>query len=291
MPYALYPGCLILQRMQAYEASARLVLEAIGLPIASLEGAACCGAPVVESFTEDWLALAAYNLALAARDRVDILTLCGSCTNTLRRARQAIRSDAGERARMAERLEPLGLALEPLPDVHHLLQVLIDHRAQLAAKIVRPLHGRVAATYPCQVFRPGDVAQFDDPLRPQSLRELAALAGVEVIRYDAEYECCGSTLLMVDESLALEVGRRKLASAQEADVIVDACGNCQLILERHASALIQGDRALRRPTLFISQLLGLALGLSPQALGVRDEVAGLLLDTDRIDSRHEDGRG
>jgi heterodisulfide reductase subunit B len=277
MPYALYPGCLILQRMQAYEVSARLVLEAIGIPTGALAGAACCGAPVVESISEDWLALAAYNLALAARDQVDILTLCGSCTNTLRRAHHLIRADGDTRARLSERLQPLGLRLEPLPEVHHLLQVLIAHQKHLAAKIVRPVRARVAVTYPCQVFRPAEVAEFDHPLRPQAMRRLAELAGAQVIRYDAEYECCGSTLLMVDESLALEVGRRKLVSAQAADVIVDACGNCQLILERHASGLTQGDRALWRPTLFISQLLGLALGLEPDALGVRDDVARQLL--------------
>ncbi|RLC59433.1 MAG: hypothetical protein DRI80_12550, partial [Chloroflexota bacterium] len=61
---AFYPGCLVLQRMPEYEVAARAVLRALGIELEIVQQATCCGSPVVESFTADWVYLAAYNLAL-----------------------------------------------------------------------------------------------------------------------------------------------------------------------------------------------------------------------------------
>jgi heterodisulfide reductase subunit B len=175
-----------------------------------------------------------------------------------------------------ERLAQVGLSLGSLPEVHHLLQVLDENHDLLASRIERRLSARVAVTYPCQVFRPESAAGFDDPEEPQVMRRLVALTGAEVIGYEAEYDCCGSTLLMSDRTLALEVGKHKLLSASEADVMVDACGNCHLLLDRHGAAIALGNGARRMPIMFISQILGLAVGLEPTILGVRKELAAQL---------------
>lgn len=277
MRYALYPGCLVLQRMQAYEASAYALLTALDVEVEFLPEWVCCGGTIVESFREDWFILPAYNLALAARLGVDLLTLCGNCTASLRRTRLLLENDNEARTLAQERLTRVGLTLEHLPETYHLLQVLDERRSQIAERIQRRLVAKVAVTYPCQVFRPVEAAAFDDPLRPQVMRRLVELTGAEVIAYEAEYDCCGSTLLSIDQALALEVGRRKLLSAQEADVIVDACGNCHLLLDRYGAAIAGGERALRKPVLFISQLLGLALGLDPEKLAIKERVVEQLL--------------
>jgi heterodisulfide reductase subunit B len=277
MRYALYPGCLILQRMQTYEASTRALLGVLGLPVVDLAEWVCCGGPVVESFREDWFILSAYNLALASRQDAAILTLCGSCTASLRRARRLLATDEQARQQAEERLAAVGLALKSLPEVHHLLQVLDEHRDLLASHIRRRLSARVAVTYPCQVFRPAEDAAFDDPEKPQVMRRLVGLTGAEVVSYAAEYDCCGSTLLMSSRKLALEAGRRKLQSARNVDVMVDACGNCHLLLERYSAAIAKVDGSCHIPLVFISQLLGLAVGLEPKILGMKEEVAAQLL--------------
>ena len=63
MRLAFYPGCLVLQRMPEYEVATRAVLGALGIELEIVQQAVCCGAPVVESFTADWVYLAVYNLA------------------------------------------------------------------------------------------------------------------------------------------------------------------------------------------------------------------------------------
>lgn len=276
MRYALYPGCLVLQRMQAYEASTRALLQALGIPVLNLTEWACCGGTVVESFREDWFVLSAYNLALAARQGVDLLTLCGSCTASLRRTRRFLETDEEARVLAKERLAQVGMSPERLPKVKHLLQVLDENRDLLKSHVRRRLSARVAVTYPCQVFRPADVANFDDSVRPQVMRRLVEMTGAEVIGYEAEYDCCGSTLLMADQALALEAGRHKLLSAQEADVMVDACGNCHLLLERHRAVIVGEDTESRLPLVFISQILGAACGLDPMSLGIKEADASQL---------------
>ena len=106
---SFYPGCLVLQRMPEYEAATRAVLQALGIELEIVQRAACCGSPVVESFTADWVYLAAYNLALVERmGHTTVVTVCGGCTSTLTRAARAlqapdVRAEANRRLHRALR--------------------------------------------------------------------------------------------------------------------------------------------------------------------------------------------
>lgn len=282
---ALYPGCLVLQRLPQYELATRRVLGELDVDVLDLAGAICCGAPVLESFSDEWVYLGAYNLALAEQLGVDILTICGSCTNSLKRAGLAL-CDPEVHRRVTERLAALGLTVSapgPAPassskatgavQVQHLLQVLTEEAEGLRQRIVRPLRLRAALSYPCQVFRPAAVAAFDDPLQPHAMHDLVALTGAGIVETGVEHDCCGASYLMADEAIALAAGRRKIQTARSADVLVDACGNCHLLLERMQKAICDGQAAERLPVLLLPQLLGLAMGLAPQELGLTQEPA------------------
>ena len=79
MRFAFYPGCLVLQRMPEYEVATRVVLGALGIELDLVQRATCCGSPVVESFTADWVNLAGYNLALVERmGHGVVVTVCGA---------------------------------------------------------------------------------------------------------------------------------------------------------------------------------------------------------------------
>ena len=279
---AYYPGCLILQRMPEYELATRAVLKALGIELRIVQEAACCGAPVAESFTADWIYLAAYNLAQVERMGHDtVVTLCGSCTNGLTRAAQALK-DPGVCAEANRRLKPLGLSVTGLVAVKHLVRLLAEREDDLRARIVRPLslHSvqgkplRVALTNPCQVFRPGDVMGAndpDDPMRPQSMRRLVELTGAEVAEYGGEDECCGATLYLAAPKLSLAAGRRKLEATwnQGANLLLHGCGNSHLLLRRFQPAILRDAPELRQQALFLPQLIGLAMGLPEEELGLR----------------------
>ncbi|MGB3903774.1 MAG: CoB--CoM heterodisulfide reductase iron-sulfur subunit B family protein [Anaerolineae bacterium] len=272
---ALFPGCLVLQRMPQYEKAGKRVLRELDISVASIAYAACCGAPL-ESFTDKWLYLAAYNLSLAERMGFPVLTLCGNCTSSLLRADVALR-DPSHRLLVNDKLDEIGLHFEGGTRVIHLVQVLSEQLEGLRDTVRAELSLKVALTHPCQAFRPHEVLGFDDPLQPQAMRSIVELTGAEVVPYDAEYDCCGSTLYLVNEQLGLEAGQRKLSSAAGADVLVDACGNCQLLLERFQGLMNEGRAESKMPVLTLPQLLGLAMGIDPAELGVGPVMAGKLL--------------
>jgi len=268
---AFYPGCLILQRMPEYEAAARAVLRELGIELEIVQEAACCGAPVAESFTADWVYLAAYNLALVEHMGHDtVVTLCGSCTNALTRAARALQ-DPPVRAEANRRLETEGLSVTGHVAVRHLIRLLVEREEELRARIVHPLSLRLALTNPCQVFRPGEVMGFDDPLQPQSMRRLVELTGAQIVEYGGEDESCGATLYLSNPRLSLAAGRRKLEATREADALLHGCGNCHLLLRNFQNAFVRDEPGLRKRALLLPQLIGLAIGLPPEELGLRKE--------------------
>jgi heterodisulfide reductase subunit B len=274
---AFFPGCLVLQRMPQYEKATKRVLRELDIHVEDIPHAGCCGAPL-ESFTEAWVYLAAYNLSLAEGMGLDILTLCGNCTNTLLRANEALK-DPSLRRRANERLHKIGLNIEGKTSVKHLVQLLSEHLQALREKISTKLSLTVALTHPCMAFRPHQILRFDDPLQPQAMRRIVELTEAQVMAYEGEYDCCGSTLYLADEELGLEAGRRKLGSAREADVLIDACGNCQLLLERFQGLIRQRTRGSRMPVLTLPQLLGLAMDIDPAELGIGPVMVKKLMES------------
>lgn len=205
-----------------------------------------------------------------------MVTLCGNCTNTLLRAKGAL-GDPSLVIEVNDTLGRVGLRFEGRVGVKHLVQLLVEHLDDLRERVIRELHVKVAVTHPCQAIRPSEVMRFDDPAQPQAMRRIVESIGAEVVEYDAEYDCCGSTLFLSDEKLGLEAGRRKLADAGTAGVLVDACGNCQLLLERFQGLLREPGRLEKQAVLTLPQLLGLAMGIDPEDLGVGPASARALL--------------
>ena len=103
----------------------------------------------------------AYNLALAERLDLDVLTLCGSCTNTLRRGRQAL-VDPGLRDSVNDRLGPLGLRVSGSVQVKHLVQVLWERRDLLREREEVLLEGISEAKH-AVVPNAGHLPQMDNP--------------------------------------------------------------------------------------------------------------------------------
>jgi heterodisulfide reductase subunit B len=258
--------------MPEYEAATRAVLRRLGIELRIVQQPVCCGSPVIESFSADWLYPAAYNLARVEEMGLDtVVAVCGGCANTLTRAARALQ-DASVRAEANRRLEPLELTVSGGVTVKHLVRLLVEHEDDLRAQIVQTLSLRIALTNPCQAFRPGDVMGCDEPMEPQDVRRLVELTGAEVVTYGGEDECCGATLYLADRGLALAAGRRKLEAiaGEGADLLLHGCGNCQLLLRRFQRLIVRDDEHLHIRALLLPQLIGLAMGIPEAELGLRE---------------------
>jgi heterodisulfide reductase subunit B len=258
---ALFAGCLVTSRFPEYELSSKLILEAIGLKTHSLPAAMCCG-QVLQAITPNWIYAAGYNLALAEQNHMDIVTLCGGCTNTFKRVQFMCRENTEILKNINDVLSKAGLAFHNTVKIQHILEVLHEHHDAVMAVAKKRLPLKVAVMNPCQVFRPAHVMQFDDSEHPRVMEKLVRMVTEAIIPYALQDHCCGASLAMSNLEAAYQVGRSRLNELQQKDteVIITACGNCHLLLDNNQSAYYTGKKI---PCLFLPQLLGAAMGKSP----------------------------
>lgn len=254
----------------------KAVCKALGIDIAEMEDWNCCGATAayaVDRFLA--LALPARDLAIAEKEKKDILAPCAACYHFLARANELLRNKPKLKEKTNKVLATLNLEYKGLIEVRHPLDVIINDYdlKNVKNKIVKPLTGlKVAPYYGCLMIKPPSFCKFDNPENPQTLDKLAAATGAEVVQWGRwKTKCCGGALQMIKEDVMLELTRRILVAAQEAgaDCIVTACPFCHMNLDMMQSNINGAFKLkLQIPVLYFSQLLGLALGLSSKELGL-----------------------
>jgi heterodisulfide reductase subunit B len=290
--YALFLGCSVPVRALNYELSARKVASRLGIPLADVEDFACCGYPLAAVSEPAAFAMAARNLALAAGRGHDIVALCSACSGFLMESASRLREDPALRDRVNAILDPQGLSFDARKPVavRSLVNVLLESGGEekVRAAVAVPLKNiRVAVHYGCHVLRPRSLHGEEDPENPVSIDRLVALAGGESVAYENRLACCGGGILGIKEDTALRVARRKLDAVAEAkaDAMVLVCPFCSVMFEGNQKKIekISGT-GYGLPVLYLTQLLGLAMGMSADDLGFpmnRIKAQGLL---DRIAS-------
>ena len=96
-----------------------------------------------------------------------------------------------------------------------------------------------------------------------------------MIDYAGSHKCCGFPIITMNKEASLEQAGRHLADAvdAEADCLVTPCPLCHLNLDlQQPMAAKQVKRELNMPVLHLPQLVGLALGLSPEDLGLQHHI-------------------
>jgi heterodisulfide reductase subunit B2 len=271
--YAFFPGCSLESTAWDFARSTRIVCQALGIELEDIPDWVCCGStPAHATNASLAVALPVLNLQKAAGMRRPVVTACASCYARLRTANHQVRTDPDARRR-AERLtgEPYDGSVE----VRHILDVLVNQVGldAIRAAVCRRLNGlRVACYYGCLLTRPPDVVAFDDPEHPTAMDRLVSVLGAEPVDWPFKTECCGASLSMTHSDIVSRLSHRLLDMARQAGAqcIVVACPLCQVNLDlRQADARAAHGELPETPVLYITQLLGLALGLSPEQLGLR----------------------
>jgi len=214
------------------------------------------------------------NLQKARAMGLPVLTACASCYARLRTANHVLRKCGEERSRVERITENPYDGNVP---VHHVLDVLVNHygveRIREQVRVKRPLAGlRVAAYYGCLLTRPPEVVAFDDAEHPTSMDDLLEAAGAEPVEWPYKTECCGAAMSMTNTRVVHRLSHRLISMAREAgaDCIAVACPLCQVNLDlRQPDASKARGPLPQTPALYVTQLLGFALGIPPSQLGVR----------------------
>ncbi len=285
MRFALYLGCTVPVRAMNYELAARLVAQPLGIELIDVDGFACCGYPAKPMSWEAGLLMAANNLARAEEQGLDICTLCNACTGTLAEANKLLTEDDELRARINEQLaDSTGRRYQGTISVRHFARVLyeeigVERLGQMASQAREQSQGADLATFGfavhhgCHYSRPAEIYDgFDDSEIPHTLSDLVKATGARLIRYEHENECCGGGILAMDQETALSIAKSKLdrIHASQADGLVLVCPFCDIMYEINQRSIErQFGVSYRLPVLYYPQLLGLALGFTPNELGFR----------------------
>ncbi len=271
--YAYFPGCSLKGLGRAYEESLLPVMERLGVELVELSDWNCCGATAYMSVDEAQAGvLAARNLALAAQTGPhDLLTPCSACYLVLNKTRHNVAEFPEIRDTVHRALRSAGLSYADSTRVRHPLDVLV-HDVGLDAireKVVRPLKGlKVAPYYGCQVVRP--YSTFDDAWNPTTMDRLLSALGAEVVAFPLKTKCCGGSLTgtLPEAGLRLTYILLKEALRRGADVIATICPLCQFNLDAYHDQIARRWGRTRIPTVYFTQLMGLAFGFPPERLGL-----------------------
>jgi len=273
---AYYPGCSLHGTEPEYDESLRAVVEALGIAIAEIPDWNCCGAS--SAHTTDHLlgvALPARNLALAEAAGFDrVLAPCAACYNRLAAAQLAVAADAGLAEQMPDILgHPFANSVEVLSILSLLRDVktTIAERASATRATPNPLVGiKLAAYYGCLLVRPPELSGGDDPEQPMFMDEVIEACGAEAVDWNMKVECCGGAFSVSRTSSVLRMGRAIIEDARSngAEAIVVACPLCHTNLDLRQRAM-ESRGEPRIPVLFITEVVGLALGLPAETLGLK----------------------
>ncbi|HNR35711.1 MAG TPA: CoB--CoM heterodisulfide reductase iron-sulfur subunit B family protein [Candidatus Hydrogenedentes bacterium] len=286
MKYAFFPGCSLESTAWDFDKSTRAVCKALGIELADIPEWVCCGStPAHSSNASLAVALPVMNLQKArAAGFSDVLTACASCYARLRTANHKVNADAGERER-AERIT--GKPYDGGVKVRHILDVLVNDFGvrEIRGRIQKPLSGlRVASYYGCLLSRPPEVVAFDDAEHPSCMDDLVKASGAQAVDWPLKTECCGASLSISKTDVVNRLGYRLLSMAHRAgaECMVVACPLCQLNLDFRQPEARKGHADVPDiPVVYITQLLGLALGIPKGALGLD----ALTISADHLSAR------
>ena len=276
LDYLLFLGCVIPYRISSYEISARKVAEKLGMKLVEMPEFNCCGLPLDPVSHDMMLTLAARNLCLAEQQNLNIMTLCTGCAGTMRKVNMTLKEDKNLKEKVNGYLKETGLEFKGTIKVRHLVQVLaedvgLEKIKATVQKSLNPL--KVAEHAGCHVLRPTKYIGFDDPENPKILKNLIELTGAKCLDYMDETECCGAPIIGVNDVIPLQLAREKLGHVRAvgAQALITVCPFCHMMYDLHQSRI---ERVFNEkfdiPVLHYTQLLGLAMGFSPDELGFKE---------------------
>lgn len=278
--YLYYPGCSLKGTGVAYEESLLTMLRLLEIPVTELPDWNCCGATSYMSVSETSAALlAARNLAIAQQTGMkDVLAPCNACYLTLRKSQELV-AHYPEMAKEVEQfLERTGLPKLDSVRVRHPLEVLYTDVGvqRLRELTVRRLQGvRMASYYGCQAVRP--YSEVDDPHEPTRMDEILRAVGVEPIDYTLKTKCCGGSLTGTIHEVGVRLNYILLKEAlrKGAQAIVTICPLCQFNLDAYQAEIRkQTGEPIDMPVLYVTQVVGWALGGGFRELGLHRAISG-----------------
>lgn len=287
---AYYPGCALEGTGHGYNRSTKAVGKKLGLDLVELKNWNCCGAMEIKNIDPKIQTyLSARNLSIAEDMGFEtVMAPCNGCYHNLKKAEYDLeRDDASKEvnARLSSKAGHGTYESGKVETIHALdwLKRAVGEE-ELARRVKNSLQGvKVANYYGCMYTRPRHIFPEKDKgpgsestSKPHFMDDLLAAAGADNVDFPLKTACCGGahSLSDSDTSTRLVLNILETAEACGAEVIATECPTCHTGLEMHQ---VRAEKVLGRKTnvkiLYFTQLLGMALGLSPKKVGVQENLS------------------
>lgn len=260
MKYAYFPGCTATTTSIEYEESVRETAGYLDIEFTEIPNWTCCGASSGHVINHELsLALPSRNLALAEKMKLDVVAPCPGCLLRFKTAAHELSRDSELKSKIEE---DISTKLSLSQKSRHVLEILHQDIGikTIKDKVERPLEGlKVAPYYGCVLVRPPEVTSFDNPENPTVMDEIMEALGAKVVDWSYKVDCCGGSLSIVVPEIVQKLSGKIIQGAREAgaDIIVTACGICQLNLDMRQPK-DSGTQPL--PALYFSELIAHAFG-------------------------------
>ncbi|WP_018862496.1 MULTISPECIES: CoB--CoM heterodisulfide reductase iron-sulfur subunit B family protein [unclassified Thioalkalivibrio] len=287
---AYYPGCALEGSGGPYDRSTRVLVKALGLEMENLRDYNCCGAmevknihPMLQTY------LSARNMAIASEQMgMDtVMAPCNGCYHNLKKAEYetATSQDAMDTVQDLARKSDDPVYTGDVRTLH-LLEWLMEELGPegIKQKMTKSLNGiKIANYYGCMYTRPRQIFPekdngpgSDSSYQPHFMDDLLGAAGAVNVDYPLKTACCGGAHTLSDSDTSTQLVLNLLQSAEDsgAEVIATECPTCHSGLEMHqVRAETEFGIKTDVKVLYFTQLLGLAMGLSPRKLGIHENVS------------------
>jgi len=282
--YALYTGCTARESTPELLKSTMAIADALDIELVLLDEASCCGASHLQDFDDNLsLVLNARNICYAENLGLDMVTICNTCQLNTGMTKHRLDGNNELKENINKQLSEVELEYKGSSQVKHFLYALIEDYGldNIKAKVKKPLSEfNIAPFYGCHNIRPTEIQSSsnsgENPYVPTSLDDLIEACGGVSVDYEEKNKCCGFHVDLQAPTTANRLSGAALLGARDnnADWMVTPCPLCHLNLDvkqPHLSAEMGRDVTL--PVLHLPQMVGLALGISAEELGLNHHVA------------------
>ncbi|MDD1771052.1 MAG: hypothetical protein LUO79_08200, partial [Methanomassiliicoccales archaeon] len=148
-------------------------------------------------------------------------------------------------------------------EVKHFLQLVHEKENGVRASVVRDMDLNLALHPGCHLMRPSDVLRAESRYSPRALSDVASWTGAKAVDDPDWPQCCGGGLAGIDDSISRSILDENVARFRKsgADCILTPCPFCFVQFDVRQKGGI--------PVLYLSELLALAFGASPEKIGLK----------------------
>jgi len=275
MEIAYYPGCTLKSSSNLLEVQSIKVLAELDIQLKELEDWSCCGATSAGK-TDDFMSIAmpARNLGIACNSpQSELVIPCSACYSRTLVSQKRLEKDPALKDEINAELDK---KVDGDVKVSTILEVLMPkvESGELAEKVKKPLKGLdPACYYGCMLTRfPLDVPVPDNVENPQGMETVLKELGIlKPLDWSYKTDCCGASAAMNDQQTAFTLMSRIMRDAVDrgANCFVTTCPMCQMNLDAYQDLFCkQSGICERLPVYFITELVGVAMGMSPQELQI-----------------------